>query len=514
MFAACLLSFIVGFLSLSQEILWVRLFGFANHSLPQAFAFVLMLYLIGIAIGARIGKFLCGGDFELWPVAGFVLLISSLFDVIGPWAYAGLAKTEMQVMGGGFLIALTALLKSIVFPIAHHLGTPRSGPGVGRALSKVYVSNIAGATLGPIVTGMILLDVFWTQQCFALCAGFTFLAGLYCLRGHVRAVTLVASTLAAAVFLRYALTREPYLLMMKMADTLGSNGPEGAIRRMIENKHGIVTIYRNTAGGDIVYGGNVYDGRTNLSPIVNTNGLHRLIILPAIHKNPERVLMVGLSIGSWLKIITTFPGVKHIDVVEINPGYLKAIQNYPPQRNALSDPRVVIYVDDGRRWLRTHPDLKFDLLVMNTTLSWRAYSTNLLSREFLTLMKEHMRPNAVLTYNATNSPDTFKTASVVFPYAYKYDSFVVASDFDWRPRLRDPGAVARLSRLSMDGAPLFPLGSEATIHRFLNESIISIESVEAEYAKSENRPLEIVTDANLLPEYKYGRHLPFGGYAD
>ena len=56
MFAACFLSFCVGFLSLSQEILWVRLFGFTNESLPQAFAFVLTMYLLGIAFGAMIGR--------------------------------------------------------------------------------------------------------------------------------------------------------------------------------------------------------------------------------------------------------------------------------------------------------------------------------------------------------------------------------------------------------------------------------------------------------------------------
>ena len=43
------LSLSIGFLSLSEEILWVRVLGFAFETLPFAFAFVLACYLIGIA---------------------------------------------------------------------------------------------------------------------------------------------------------------------------------------------------------------------------------------------------------------------------------------------------------------------------------------------------------------------------------------------------------------------------------------------------------------------------------
>ena len=76
MFQAALLSFAVGFLSLSLEILWIRLVSFANHSLPQAFAFVLIFYLLGIAIGAHIGKRFCNNKHHLWKIAGIVLMIS------------------------------------------------------------------------------------------------------------------------------------------------------------------------------------------------------------------------------------------------------------------------------------------------------------------------------------------------------------------------------------------------------------------------------------------------------
>ena len=50
------LSLTVGFLSLSEEILWVRVAGFAYNTLPPAFSFVLACYLVGIAAGAAFGN--------------------------------------------------------------------------------------------------------------------------------------------------------------------------------------------------------------------------------------------------------------------------------------------------------------------------------------------------------------------------------------------------------------------------------------------------------------------------
>lgn len=64
-----LLSFACGFASLSLEILWVRLYSFAKLSTPTAFGFVLMAYLIGIAVGAHWGSKACrraGNDALLW----------------------------------------------------------------------------------------------------------------------------------------------------------------------------------------------------------------------------------------------------------------------------------------------------------------------------------------------------------------------------------------------------------------------------------------------------------------
>src|SRR5689334_8538967 len=103
------LSFATGFLSLSVEILWIRLFSYVNQSLPQAFAFVLCFYLLGIALGADIGKRFCNKNYNLWIVSGSALIFASLFDIGSPWLYANYAHDRQQLYIGAALILISSL---------------------------------------------------------------------------------------------------------------------------------------------------------------------------------------------------------------------------------------------------------------------------------------------------------------------------------------------------------------------------------------------------------------------
>ena len=50
------LSFIVGFLSLGSETLWIRTFSYHNESMAKSLPFILGVYLLGIAFGAARGS--------------------------------------------------------------------------------------------------------------------------------------------------------------------------------------------------------------------------------------------------------------------------------------------------------------------------------------------------------------------------------------------------------------------------------------------------------------------------
>jgi SAM-dependent methyltransferase len=188
----------------------------------------------------------------------------------------------------------------------------------------------------------------------------------------------------------------------------------------------------------------------------------------------------------------------HIDAVEINPAYLDVIRSYGQVSALLQDPRVQVQVDDARRWLRRHPEARYDAIVQNTTYHWRANVGNLLSREYFVEVARHLNPGGVFIANATGSFDVLATAQAVFAHAYRYTNFVYASDHVLRP---DPAALLELRRpngtpFSYDGAPAGSV--EALLAHMRLEPA-------GEFIARHRADAVVITDDNLVTEYRHGR---------
>ena len=176
-------------------------------------------------------------------------------------------------------------------------------------------------------------------------------------------------------------------------------GQEKPFARIDENRHGVITV---TQDGRI-FGGGIYDGAFSVDLVEDRNMIVRPYSISAFHENPKNVLMIGLSSGSWAQVVANHPQVETMTVIDINPGYVDLIADYDAVSSVLENPKVDVVIDDGRRWLNRNPDRKFDFIVMNTTYHWRAHATNLLSVEFLELLRNHLNPGGAAIYNTTDS---------------------------------------------------------------------------------------------------------------
>lgn len=511
-----MLSFMVGFLSLSQELLWVRVVSFAQGGTPMAFGFVLSLYLIGIAAGAVVGKYFCARSSNLYGVAAWTLTAAAATDalpsLLGPYIgrdpTTSLRLSEIVLPAIG--IVVTSGLKSILFPIAHHLGSQQSGKHVGSSVSRIYLGNILGSTAGPILTGFWLLDRVSIDTAFALIAIASGLLAIACAFKSTspRTKAQVATT-CVAVFSMIPLIIEDGAFAKSAANKSYvvplQPGQSASIAHLIENKHGIVhTVSATGRNDDVVYGGNMFDGRVNVGLDPDTNGISRIFAMAALHDAPKRVLVVGLSAGPWTRAVTSIPSVEHIDAIDINPAYVELTRRYAEVSPLLSDPRVKIHIDDGRRWLRRNPDTRYDLVVMNNTLHFRAYSTNLLSIEFFNELRRHMNPGAVVGFNTTGSMDAALTAQSVFPHVHRHASFVYASATPFVPSFES--AQDRLTRLRLDGRPVFDasaFASGASGHK-LATLATRLLPVSAMFANGHGHA-RVITDLNLITEYRHGQ---------
>lgn len=499
---ALLLAFASGLLSLGMEIVWTRLVSFTHHTVPHSFAYVLFAYLLGIALGAHAGKLVCnrnrGNVSALWKAAAQSLIWSAAFDVVMIAIYA---VTPLNPYGDAIyllvVIMLSAGIKGIIFPIVHAIGSMRGNEELGASISNVYAANVAGATIGPLFVGFVLLNLVTLQQAMVLCSLAALAVWFVVSRKEtgIKHKTFAAAT--SVVLLLAVGVADKHLLIHELV--ANEHGRDVSIGYINESRHGTIHTLHDREGHTIVYGENLYDGKINTNLVDDINGIFRVYALSAMHDNPKKILVIGLSGGSWVEVIRHFPRVERIDVVEINPNYLKLVKQYREVAPLLDDPKVKIHITDGRKYLKQHSREKYDLIVMNTTWHWRAYSVLLLGQDFLMSLRNSLAPGGIVAFNTTGSMDVFYTASQAFPFAGLYSNFVFASDHDLREDLRQN--VLRIYQVAK--VVTGPQGASEAAMIEISKDVAGTPIQIASEVKFE-RPPELVTERNMITEYKYG----------
>jgi spermidine synthase len=319
-------------------------------------------------------------------------------------------------------------------------------------VSLIYLSNIIGSTLGSLVIGFFLMDHFGTRAIsiqLAVAATLTGLIVILFRNGHFQAPPKGAWVLAILAIVAISASTPAYgNLYGKMI--FGPKASEvGYMKHVVENRNGIIAVTED----DAVFGGGVYDGHFNIDPENDKNLVIRAYVLSFFHAHPKRALMLGLASGSWAQVVANNPEVESLDIVEINPGYLQLIAQYPEVRSLLHNPRVHIYIDDGRRWLLAHPDIKYDVIVANTSYHWRDHSSQLLSTEFLQIVKLHLLPGGIYYFNTTESAEVAVTGLHEFNYGLRVINCLMLTD---SPVVLDKGRLfSALNRYEIDGKKMF-----------------------------------------------------------
>ena len=497
-----ILAAAVGYISLSQEIVWMRVVGYMTGGRPSDFAHVLGFFLLGVAGGALFGKWAC----QRWFAAGGgspIRLIGVMLVVSGAFYHLSIAlAASLHHMNNLLGLAVTHLVVTVVafllgavFPILCHHGT-RAGQSVGVAVSRIYLANIVGSTAGPLLTGFVLMDRFGTSQIIAgLSIATLLLGGTAWSAAQRRRLVPVAAAAALAAGLVFA---HP-VLYTQFFERLHPGGVGGPYKYLVENRSGVIAVTAES-NGDGIYGGGMYDGTFNLDPVVNSNRINRCYMVAVLHPAPRDVLEIGLSGGSWACILADYQPIRSLTSVEINPGYLALIGRYDDHRPLLTHPKVTIHIDDGRRWLNRNPDRKFDLIVQNTTWHWRSQITNLISEEYLRLCKAHLNEGGVIYYNTTDCAHIPYTAARVFRHVVRYSNFVAASD---RPFCLTPEQVRANLLKFRDPAGQPVLGSARTA-RLLEEFTHTPLRDQGDALRARTDRM-CITDDNMATEYKLFR---------
>lgn len=502
-----------GFVSLSYEIFFFRAVSYASGSSATAFAVTLSAFLVGLASGSRQAGQDCASlsREEAMRRAVRALMLANLIGIAFLPLLQHLAWLDRGVIGVAIVVVyLVARFWGSLLPYLAEFGIA-ADRDAGMRTALLYLANILGSAAGSILTGFVLMDHmgFVGIGVTLVAAGFLCVVLMLVAIDLPRPQKLLRMGVVGA-FVVAATVAIP-ALAPRVLESLQWKGAADAksLVDAAQTRSGIITV--DSAG--TVFGNGMYDGRFNTDLKHDTNGIVRPYGLSLYHATPRDVLMIGFSSGSWAQVIVNNPEVASLTVVEINPGYVQLVARAPEVASVLTNPKVKIITDDGRRWLRLNPDRKFDAIVSNTSFHFRANASNLLSAEFLALVGEHLNPGGTLFYNTTSSDRVQRTGCLAFAHGARFTNHLLVSaspitwDFvRWR-RI--------LEAYRIDGKAVFdPTRAE---DRAVLDRLMAMEASLAPEAKREvYRPLEpcpdvlartagkrIVTDDNMGTEWRY-----------
>jgi predicted membrane-bound spermidine synthase/predicted Zn-dependent protease len=343
-----------GFASLVYENAWTRSLTLVIGSSIYSFTTMLVTFLIGLALGgfiyarflgereARLSTF---GLIELW-VGLSALATIPLFEKL-PLIFLrllhGFGETfsvflYLQIFLSSLVMFIPTLLLGMTFPLVARLFTQslyRVGSGVGSS----YAANTVGAVLGAFAGGFILIPNLGVQNAIIFAVVMNLLVGAWLVISDPR-LSLVPryglglAVVVLAVIVPLKIRRwDPHVLTSGVtiyADRYESLPTDSL--RIEEMKRDDVLFYREgltttvsvhrIPGSDYVYFKS--NGKIDGSYGDALSQLMTSYIAMLLHPKAERALTIGLGSGMSAKALATFPSLKEIEVIEIEPAMIEA----------------------------------------------------------------------------------------------------------------------------------------------------------------------------------------------
>ena len=400
-----------GFAAMGMEIVWFRHFSILLGEYRAVFSLLLAIVLCGIGAGALAGGWTvrrARQPARVWMLVqgGFVaatLLGLSLVDARAVSAAArgagnldGWARAFSEVWFNARPIVMVAgvpaLLMGFAFPVANAL-VQRVESRVGRRAGLLYLANTAGAVCGSLAAGFVLLPGLGIQATTTVLVT-TAAAAIVPLRLADRAARgwpLAASLVAAAAAIAIWIALPPDFLILR--ELLFARD------RMYALSEGLTEVIAVTDGPN---GGRVLV--TNGHPMSSTELFSQRYMRGMAHipllslEAPERVLVLCYGVGNTAHAATLHPSVQRVDIVDLSKHVL-AHSSYFREFNhdVLNDPRVTVYINDGRHHLQMSASETYDLITLEPPPIVHAGVASLYSREFYASARARLTPRGYLT---------------------------------------------------------------------------------------------------------------------
>jgi spermidine synthase len=433
-----------GATALGAEVVWTRLMGYLLGATVYAFAIILAVFLIGLAIGSTAGSWFSRvspgqdraraalGWSQVLLVGGFFWAAYMIVDSLPYWPVNPLLTLnpwfnfQIDMVRCLWAILPPAILWGASFPLAL-AAAAEPGKDPGHVVGSIYAANTLGAIAGALGTSLILVPAIGTQQTqrvllvlAAASAWFVLLPQIRARRSTGLAMSLTASLVVALVL---AANINPIPgAVIAYGRKISTSAASGTILYTAEGINSSVAISRWSdnamqidVNGHVEATNEPYDMR-----------LQRMVgHLPAVlHPDPKRVLGIGFGAGVSAGTFTRYPGIESITICEIEPIIPPTSTRFFGRENyeVAHDPRTRIVFDDARHYLMTTSD-KFDIIASDPLDVFVKGTAALYSQEYFEAVKRHLNPGGMFTlYVPLYETDmrTIKSELATFFEAFPY----------------------------------------------------------------------------------------------
>jgi spermidine synthase len=495
-----------GFASLAYEITWTRVLGLILGASVYAFSTMLLAFLVGIAVGGRIGGPLADLLYRRWGRVGVVRGLALTQVLVGvmsyllmhtfvelPLVYLRLfeqlgvsdeprASWALSLLIAGLVMTPPALWMGASFPLAVRAVVVRPS-ALGGPVGIVQGANTAGAVLGASMAAFVLMPVLSIAGTVVAAVAMNLAAAVVLLsqvgtgeRGWRRAIGPVSAVaiLVGGMYLRPTWDRKMMTAGLYYRPEVWTEDAPEVVRAYF---HAVENLYYAEGLSSVVTVDRYRDGSLALSnngkpDASTTDDMVTQVLLGLLPfqyaSDPRDVLVIGLASGVTAGSVTLVDSVERLDVIELEavmPGATKLFEDY--NNHVLDDPRLHIVHNDGRNQILLTPAASYDVIISEPPNPWITGVSNLFTAEFFAAGRTRLRPNGVwcqwmhlYAMDVDDFRSILATFADTYPYAmlWQLDADVVflgsnePFEADWPSAaalFEDPAIEAELARVGV-----------------------------------------------------------------
>ena len=417
---------LTAFASLLYEIAWTRVLVLLVGSSTYAFTTILVCFLLGLGLGSLLAIGKGRGIRELVIRAALIQgAIAALAALLFPFFRALpvyiISTLQVPFLSPVELILLQSLALAVViippavgmgmaFPILTELASSRAATSGGQT-GRAYFANTIGSIAGAVVTGFLLIHTIGSERTLMIGVAVNVVAVALLTRRLHRDGQRGLAPGERAPLLLAVLALVIALLTPSWSGRLLDRGP-AIYGRDMRTRHDLDHFLRGYGGEQVVFdegwnaaisvwrnGGTVWlksNGKADASTIADMNTQALLGLLPMLaHPHPSRAFIIGFGSGTTVRAVADVPGMRQIDVAEIERAVLRAAPHFAVVNgNVLADPRVRVIEDDARSALQLAGE-PYDVIASEPSNPWVAGVASLYTPEYFRIARSRLADDGV-----------------------------------------------------------------------------------------------------------------------